>query len=52
MITVHVDADEVTPNTEYTCNITGRVPAFTGVQLGKSFLATRQASGAHLQEGI
>ena len=32
---ITVDADEVTPNTEYTCNITGRVPAFTGVQLGE-----------------
>ena len=32
---ITVDADEVTPNTEYTCNITGRVPAFTDVQLGK-----------------
>ena len=32
---ISVDADEVTPNTEYTCNITGRILAFTGVQLGK-----------------
>ena len=32
---ITVDADEVTPNAEYTCNITGRVPPFTGVQLGK-----------------
>ena len=33
---INVDADEVTPNTEYTCNITGRIPTFTGVQLGDS----------------
>ena len=32
---ITVDADEVTPNTEYTCNITGRIPTFTGVQLGE-----------------
>ena len=32
---INVDADEVTPNTEYTCNITGRIPTFTGVQLGE-----------------
>ena len=32
---ITVDADEVIPNTEYTCNITGRVPPFTGVQLGE-----------------
>ena len=32
---ITVDADEVTPNTGYTCNITGRIPTFTGVQLGE-----------------
>ena len=33
---ITVDAEEVTPNTVYQCNITGRrVPTFTGVQLGK-----------------
>jgi len=32
---ITVDADEVTPNTEYTCNITGRIPTFTGIQLGE-----------------
>ena len=32
---ITVDADEVTPNTEYTCNISERVPPFTGVQLGE-----------------
>ena len=32
---ITVNADEVTPNTEYTCNITGRIPTFTGVQLGE-----------------
>ena len=33
---ITVDAEEVTPNTAYQCNITGRrIPTFTGVQLGK-----------------
>ena len=32
---IAVDAEEVTPNTTYQCNITGRIPPFTGVQLGK-----------------
>ena len=32
---ITVDAEEVTPNTVYQCNITGRIPPFTGVQLGK-----------------
>ena len=32
---ITVDAEEVTPNTTYQCNITGRIPTFTGVQLGK-----------------
>ena len=32
---ITVDAEEVTPNTVYQCNITGRIPTFTGVQLGK-----------------
>ena len=31
---ITVDAEEVTPNTVYQCNITGRIPTFTGVQLG------------------
>ena len=30
-----VDAEEVTANTAYQCNITGRVLTFTGVQLRK-----------------
>ena len=32
---ITVDAEEVTPNTAYQCNITERIPPFTGVQLGK-----------------
>ena len=33
---ITVDAEEITPNTAYQCNITGRrIPTFTGVQLGK-----------------
>ena len=32
---ITIDAEEVTPNTKYQCNITGRIPALTGVQLGK-----------------
>ena len=32
---ITVDAAEVTPNTVHQCNITGRIPTFTGVQLGK-----------------
>ena len=32
---ITVDAEEVTPNTAYQCNITKRIPTFTGVQLGK-----------------
>ena len=32
---ITVDAEEVTSNTSYQCNITGRIPTFTGVQLGK-----------------
>ena len=34
---ITVDAEEVTPNTTtaYQCNITGRTPIFTDVQLGK-----------------
>ena len=32
---ITVDAEEVTPNTAYQCNITGRIPTFTDVQLGK-----------------
>ena len=32
---ITVDAEEVTPNTAYQCNITGRIPTFSGVQLGK-----------------
>ena len=32
---ITVDAEEVTPNTAYQCNITGRIPPFTGVQLGE-----------------
>ena len=35
MRVITVDAEEVTPNTVYQCNITGRIPTFTGVQLGK-----------------
>ena len=31
---VNVSAVEVTPNTEYTCNITNQVPIFDGVQAG------------------
>ena len=34
---ITVDAEEVTPNTAYQCNITGRIPTFTGVQLGKMY---------------
>ena len=35
---ITVDAEEVTPNTAYQCNITGgRIPIFTGVQLGKMY---------------
>ena len=36
---ITVDAEEVTPNTAYQCNITGRIPTFTGVQLGKVYYA-------------
>ena len=36
---ITVDAEEVTPNTAYQCNITGRIPTFTGVQLGKMYYA-------------
>ena len=32
---ITVDAEEVTPNTVYQCNITDRIPTFTGVQLGE-----------------
>ena len=32
---ITVDAEEVTPNIVYQCNITDRIPPFTGVQLGK-----------------
>ena len=32
---ITVDTEEVTPNTAYQCSITGRIPTFTGVQLGK-----------------
>ena len=33
---ITVDAEVVTPNTAYQCNITSeRIPTFTGVQLGK-----------------
>ena len=32
---ITVDAEEVTPNTAYQCNITGRIPTLSGVQLGK-----------------
>ena len=32
---ITVDAEEVTPNTAYQCNITDRIPTFNGVQLGK-----------------
>ena len=35
MRVITVDAEEVTSNTVYQCNITGRIPTFTGVQLGK-----------------
>ena len=35
LMVITVDAEEVTPNTAYQCNITGRIPTFTGVQLGK-----------------
>ena len=31
---ITVNADEVTSN-KYTCNITGRISTFTGVQLGE-----------------
>ena len=34
---ITVNAEEVTPNTTYQCNITGRIPTFTGVQLGKMY---------------
>ena len=34
---ITVGAEEVTPNTAYQCNITGRIPTFTGVQLGKMY---------------
>jgi len=47
---ISVDADEVTPNTEYTCNITGRIPTFTGVQLGELSVRISRANlglGAH-----
>ena len=46
---ITVDADEVTPNTEYTCNITGRIPAFTGVQLGELSVHNQ---GANLCGGV
>jgi len=55
MITVSVGADEVTPNTEYTCNITGRIPTFTGVQLGEPQLPLAIAKYrpfSHLQSFI
>ena len=45
---ITVDADEVTPNTEYTCNITGRISTFTGVQLGKSCIAVAIAVVVYL----
>ena len=32
---ITVDAEEVTANTAYQCNITGRIPTLSGVQLGK-----------------
>ena len=32
---ITVDAEEVTPNTAYQCNITWRIPTFNGIQLGK-----------------
>jgi len=47
---ISVDADEVTPNTKYTCNITGRIPTFTGVQLGELSVRISRANlglGAH-----
>ena len=34
---IRVDAEEVTANTAYQCNITGRIPNFTGVQLGNMY---------------
>ena len=46
---ITVDADEVTPNTEYTCNITGRIPTFTGVQLGELSVHNQ---GANLCGGV
>ena len=33
---ITVDAEGITPNTTYQCNITGRIPTFTGVQLGNN----------------
>ena len=32
---VTVNAEEVTPNTTYQCNLTGRTPSFTGALIGK-----------------
>ena len=54
---ITVDAEEVTPNTAYQCNITGRIPTFTGVQLGKMyyvavFLATYLVSDLYTRYRI